>query len=440
MQSRRDHVQAYEFASGRLASALVTGDAGLGQQPLRRSSLGVLFGILAALLLVGGFAVYGLINPGGNTAWRTQGSIIVEEETGNRYLYVGGELHPTMNLASAMLVEGSSAQVRSVSRNSLAGVPHGAPIGIPGAPDSLPARGSLLPGTWSMCLHPGIGDGMTLDLDPGSRIAGTPGRSRALVSGVDGTKYVIFANTKFRLATPAVVLALGLGDQIAQAAPPQWLAALPSGPNVGPAAVDGSGSDAPAMDAHVGDLFQTNSAGVDQFYVMRGDGLAPMTRTEAVLMSVLPGAQAPKRMSPADIASAPASKDDSLLHRLPDLVGGTALHPDGSALCVRQRVTRTDPNHPLTDVVLERGAATGPERVLVPTGRGVLAVATPLPAHVGEQPIRFLITDLGVKYRIFDDSANSALGYGGVPLQPVPRSVLSLLPDGPLLVSAKGVQ
>jgi hypothetical protein len=237
-----------------------------------------------------------------------------------------------------------------------------------------------------------------------------------------------------------VVLALGLGDQIALAAPQQWLDALPSGPNVGPAGIDGTGDDATAMNAHVGDLFQTNSAGVDQFYVMRGDGLAPMTHTEAVLMSVLPGEKAPKRMSPADIASAPASKDDSLLHRLPDMVGGTALRPDGAAMCVRQQVTRTDPNRPITDVVLERGAATGAQRVLVPTGKGMLVVATPLPTRQSELPVRFLITDLGVKYRIFDDSANSALGYGGAPVQGVPRSVLSLLPDGPLLVSAKGVQ
>jgi len=46
--------------------------------------------MIIAVLLCGGFAVYGLINPGGATEWKQPGSIIVEKETGNRYLYLGG--------------------------------------------------------------------------------------------------------------------------------------------------------------------------------------------------------------------------------------------------------------------------------------------------------------------------------------------------------------
>jgi type VII secretion protein EccB len=443
VQSRRDHVQAHEFASGRLASALVAGDAGLGAQPLRRSSLGAVFGTLAAVGLAGGFAVYGLISPGGNLAWQKPGSVIVEKETGTRYVYAGGVLRPTMNLASALLAEGSRATVRLVSRNSLAGVPRGTQVGIPGAPDSLPATASLLPGVWSVCLHPGTGTGLTLDLDPGSHLAGTPGRARALVAGPDGRRYLVYGDTRYPLASPGAAVALGLGDQPAPVAAAAWLAALPAGPVVGPAAVPRRGQAGPAVAGHastVGQVYRTAPSGADQYYVMRSDGLAPVTHTEAALMSVLPGEAPAATLSPADAAAARLSADTSLLHRLPDLLGGPVLHLDGTVLCVRQRAHAGAPDAPTADLVLESGPAAGPDPVVVPPGRGLLAVATPLPLLPGEPLERYLVTDLGVRYRLADDSATSALGYGGVGAQPVPRAVLALLPAGPLLAAARGVQ
>ena len=86
MQSRRDHVQAYQFVTSRLASALTTGDPGRGEPPLRRSSLGLMWGVLVAVLLCGGFAIYGLINPGGNFDYKKPGAIVVEKEIGRAHV------------------------------------------------------------------------------------------------------------------------------------------------------------------------------------------------------------------------------------------------------------------------------------------------------------------------------------------------------------------
>src|SRR5204862_174540 len=100
------------------------------------------------------FGMLGVVSPGGSTAWREPGAIIVEKETGSRFLLVDGVLRPVLNLASARLLAGAEAPVRSVSGKSLAGVPHGAAVGIPGAPtptDALlrlgdPASAAAYPG------------------------------------------------------------------------------------------------------------------------------------------------------------------------------------------------------------------------------------------------------------------------------------------------------
>lgn len=143
MQTRRDHVQAYQFAMGRLASALVSGDPGRGDSPTRRSALGSVFGVALVVLLCAGFGVYGLVSPVAKDDWRKDGAVVLEKETGNRYVYANGALRPTRNQASALLIAGRRAAPESVSAKDLAGVPHGAPVGIPGAPDTVPAPSAL---------------------------------------------------------------------------------------------------------------------------------------------------------------------------------------------------------------------------------------------------------------------------------------------------------
>ncbi|MCG7209583.1 type VII secretion protein EccB [Streptomyces arenae] len=152
MQTRRDHVQAYQFAMGRLASALVSGDPGRGDSPTRRSALGSVFGVGAAVLLCAGFGVYGLISPAAKDDWRKDGAIVLEEDTGNRYVYARGELRPVRNYASALLIAGGRTAPRTVSATSLAGIPHGTPVGIQGAPDTVPDATALATGAWARCL------------------------------------------------------------------------------------------------------------------------------------------------------------------------------------------------------------------------------------------------------------------------------------------------
>src|SRR5262249_60063524 len=105
------------------------------EPPTRRPTVAILVGAVLAALLTAGFAVYGILVPGGSTEWRKAGALIVEKESGSRFILADGRLRPVLNLASARLLLGERMAVTSVSRKSLTGVAHGQPIGIVGAPD-----------------------------------------------------------------------------------------------------------------------------------------------------------------------------------------------------------------------------------------------------------------------------------------------------------------
>ena len=121
------------------------------ENPNRRTTVGTLIGVVVAALVVAGFAAYGLLVPGGATAWRKPGVLIVEKETGSRYVLVDGALHPVLNYASALMLFEGKPKVVGVSTASLRGVPHDRPVGIVGAPDALPGRNTMTGQVWSAC-------------------------------------------------------------------------------------------------------------------------------------------------------------------------------------------------------------------------------------------------------------------------------------------------
>ena len=107
--------------------------------------------MLVAAIGLGGFALYGLF-AGGGSKWRDAGAVIVEKESGARFVYRDGRLHPVLNYASALLIVGADrSHTVLVSRRSIEGVPRGLPLGIADAPDSLPASGRLSTAPWTVC-------------------------------------------------------------------------------------------------------------------------------------------------------------------------------------------------------------------------------------------------------------------------------------------------
>ncbi|MGW1028998.1 type VII secretion protein EccB [Streptomyces sp. NPDC002577] len=433
MQNRRDHVQAHRFATGRLVSALVAGDPGPVEVPMRRGNLGMQFGALVAVLLAAGCAVYGLISPGASTAWRSPGAIIVEKETGNRYLYLGKQLYPMANYASALLVAGDRAKVVSVSRDSLAGVRHGPQLGILGAPDVVPPAAELLSGDRSVCMPPGSGSTL-VDLDPIGRTTPVPRNQRVLLAGPGHATYILWNSRKYRLKSHAELVALGLVAEQPVAASAAWLAQLPSGGTLTAPRIPGAGSAGPSVaggPAKVGQLFETTAAGAQELYVLRSDGLAPINRTEFALLSAVPGGAAPKKATAADIAAARVSPDRSLLTAVPDVLSGPAFSPGGSALCVLQKAGSSKGGSIVTEPVAAGSRTTG---LYVPPNKAMLveAQSAQTSGSAGSAAQLFLITDSGKKYPL-GDTAVAALGYGQVKASALPQELLDLAPTGPTL-------
>lgn len=455
MQSRRDLVHAYQFSMSRLVTALTTGEPGKGQSPFRRAGLGLLIGTILAVVACGGIAVYGLINPATSTSWRTPGAIVVRKDTGTRFVYLGGELHPVANLASALLASGSSVGVQYESAASLAGVPDGPAVGIVGAPDTLPAASALLPARWALCLDPARESAVVVDLAPGTP-AEVPPDDRLLVAG-HGGDYVVWDNVKFPVRSKAVLIVLGLGDATPVQVPEPWLDALPTGPRLAAAPVPGAGHRGPVIAGvrrHIGDLFVTTAVGVQQYYELRRDGLTPISRTEFALQEAVPSASRPVQLSAADVAAAPASADKSLLTSVPDMLGGDVYvyQQGGQALCVMHGTSAQSGATATETLVAESAGAVSQTPLIdgsgavVPTGDGILAVAPPAdsanvtsakagssadPGQGAKQ--EYLITDTGEKYPLADGEAASALGYGNSTADVLPEAILRLIPTGPLL-------
>lgn len=435
MQSRRDLVQAYQFSVARLVRAVATGDDSAGEPPMRRAALGMTIGGVAAALLCGGAFLMSVISPKESSQWHNPGSLIVEKDTGNRYVMEGDQLRPVANRASALLIVGVARPVHLVSASALKGIGVGPQIGIPGAPDVVPRAADLLPGAWAVCAGP---NGKTLvDFGPPARDAPGPGGQRVLVEGAkdaDGAsrgEFVVWDSVKYPVPNQAALVALGLGDRQPIAVSSAWLAALTTGPDITAAPIAGAGSQGPpvaGVPAKVGTLFKVPGgpapAVPDQYYVLLGAGLAPVTATEAALARA-GGAAAPVIVGANDVAAAEASSDRTLLNRIPDFLSGP-VYDGGSTLCAVQ----TMPGVPAaTRIVTLPAAAAALPAVAVPAGRGMLVAP---PGQVRDTALKIYLVVGGVKYPL-SPQAMSALGYATSLVRIVPDPVLSLIPSGPVL-------
>ncbi|TDT97825.1 type VII secretion protein EccB [Streptomyces sp. 846.5] len=435
MQSRRDHLQAYQFATGRLATALVSGDPGRGDSPTRRASLGTFLGAGIVVLLCAGFGVYGLISPAPSDSWRSAGSIVVDQRTGSRYLYLDGELRPVRNYASALLLAGRNATVRSVSEASLGSTPRGSAIGIPDAPDEVPTASALAVGAWTRCLRPDLPGGEVVDFAPAGRTAAFPDDRQTLLAGLGGKRYLLWRGVSYPVPSAATLIALGLDADQAVQAPQSWLQALPAGAPLAAAALPKAGTPAGSVagkPVRVGQLFTTADSG-NRFYVMTSAGIAPVSATEEALLAARPGASAPRLVTAADLAAAPVAAPGSTPgSTLPDVLDAPQLAAGGQAVCLQQQVTGGGKSVG-SALVLEHGAAgTGSERVIVPANGGVYAVSQEDVVAQISNPRQYLITDQGTVYPLIGGSA-ALLGLGGTSPVPLPDGLLNLLPRGPVL-------
>jgi type VII secretion protein EccB len=454
MPTRREQLQAYRFVTRRIVSAMLSGDPESTDRPMRRLGLAVFGSVMVGTIVFAGIGVYGLLRPGGSTAWKTSGSLIVERETGARFVYTGGTLYPVVNYASARLLLGSpDAQPQTVSAASLAGVPRGKPVGIPGAPDSLPAANRLVGLPWSVCSAPRYANSATLatEVMVGQGLSGGAALGdRGLVVSQDtaaGTKYLLWHEHRLRIPGDTERAALELAGAQVTVVSQALLNSVPAGPDLAAPAVLGAGEPGRTVNgaAHrVGDVFTDGNG----YYVLVRDGLAALS---PVLEKLLTARGAPvTRVPPSALGGGMLASTRVAPDGLPDTVPAvvslpadqpavcTGYHGSGVRIETYQQAPRQFDTQDSTAAGVARGAqdpVRTAQKVIVPGGHGALVRAEPAPGVTAGTTF-YLVTDQGYKFpleRAGRSDAVAALGYGSVRPVAVPWSVLDLVPTGPTL-------
>jgi type VII secretion protein EccB len=459
MQNNQDQLHAHTFVLGRVVSALTRGEPDAAETPMRRFSAGAVGGVIVAVVTAAGFAVVGLLFAGSGSAWRTPGTLIVEKETGTRYLLIDQTLHPVANYASARLLLGADTRVATVAAKTLAGVPHGSPVGIPGAPDALPDPARLAGRDWLVCstatgADPAVRDDIALG---GARTVTAPAPDSALVVRTpDGALYLVWHGRRLRIPSRAALVALGYGAAEPWPVSPLWAAVLPVGDDLAAPDVPRRGEAGPPVggtQTRIGQVLEvpTATASPAGHFLVLPDGLAPLSATETALIlgdpkshDAYPGTPvAAIRVSAGDAAAASPSArkaptglpatPPALTQPVPDsprsLCVQLALDPDGAlttaSVALTDRAPAPRPGQP-------GRTPTGGEIRLTP-GSGILA-RTPITSADRESHL-FLVTDLGIKYPLASAEAAAALGYPNPDQQAaaIPGTLLGLLPTGPLL-------
>ncbi|WP_329191357.1 type VII secretion protein EccB [Streptomyces sp. NBC_01435] len=470
VQSRKDQVQAHLYVMGRLSSGLLRDDPDSPDTPTARTWRGVRWGALVVALACVVTVLYGLIKPGGGTSWQTPGALVVVKDTGARYLNVGGTLHPVLNEASARLVAGDRMTVEQAVSASLADAPRGAPIGIVGAPDGLPEAPGA--GMWAVCAgaQPAGAAGDTGPLT--SVVVGGPAESGdglgsdrgVLVTAPGEGQQLVWNGRRFRVDTRhGTAAALGWAGVSPVPVSASFLTALDAGPALAPPEIADRGRPGPRLAGGATRIGQLFSAG-GQHYVLRTDGLAPLTGLAQRLLHGDPRTQdqayggravTERPVGPSDLAAhqAPASAAQQLAAGLPPSAPKVSpVDPAREQVCAR--VTPLADGHTTTVALVPAaevpGSAPGVQpgvtaacapvdRTWVRPGTGVLVRAR---SSAGTGNSLYLVSDSGVSYPI-TAAGLKQLGYSQGAAVDVPGRLLSLLPSGPVLdpaaISKSGV-
>ncbi|WP_328855632.1 type VII secretion protein EccB [Microbispora hainanensis] len=458
VQTRKDLYQAYRLMQQRLGQALLQGEPDVAESPMRRHNIATFCGILLSVLLLAGFGIWGVIKPGGATRLTEPGQLLVEQDTGATYVYSQQErvLLPTANYVSArLLLDTADVTVRDVSAASLAELPRGPLVGIPGAPDSLPPKDKLVHGPWSVCVVDGPDASGTprpyVTLVGGMDVGGRPLGGGAMVVDDGRQKWVVWADRRMRASTSAVNALNAQPRKV----PASWLNALPEGPAFSGPKVPNLGRKVRGPDgkvtAAVGQVFTVPGIGgaPARWYVLLSDGLAPISLAQATLLLSDPATKAtygrrPLQPIPIDAATAGAalSKQPSVMgggmpETMPTVVSpasttplcavfaGTAGGSTRATLTVGASITIPTPRAPGTQDTFDQ--------VLLPPGSAAVAGLLPGEGQLGSITNYFLVTDQGRRFAIASPDLLPKLGYDAADTTPVPAQLLHLIPEGPAL-------
>ncbi len=197
MATKKDLVEAYSFSRRRLVTAFVSGAPGGREVEPSRPGRTIIGGIALAVLLVAGALVLGILKSPETIEWGDE-VLVGEKGTGADFVNispVGGgdpQLHPIINITSAMLLLGPDLVSTPVSQEEVADRKRYETLGILGAPSTPPRASNLVQDGWTACTTAvgGPALGTKLNVDPQSDAVQTPSTS-FVVQTPDGDRYLV---------------------------------------------------------------------------------------------------------------------------------------------------------------------------------------------------------------------------------------------------------
>jgi type VII secretion protein EccB len=440
--SRQDQLHSYQYTQQRVVSALVTHDPDPHRSPLRRAGTTALVSVLVAAIAVTAAAIYGILTGAGNNVPESDAKVYLEKGTGAAYVLLKPEnrLHPVLNYTSGLLIANATApDTENISSKALAQLPLGDPLGIPGAPASLPDPPNLLTEDWSVCTaKPDASSKPTSTLlvgapAGGSAISDTDG---LLVKDPADQMFLIFGGRRFLIPDNRTLSILQWStkpiDQVAAA----WINAIPRGPDLVAPHVDNFGARSGVRQAsHIGQLITDGQ----QWAVALADGKAFITSMQAQLMRT--GGTDPVNVG-VDFSDVPMSKTSIIDNRqdgLPQVVP-TLVDPPATACMTLSGTSdgkgglRLGPTIPAgTPVAATRSPGVMADAVYIQRGYGALVVSAASPTAPDTTGTVSLITDTGKAYPLAGRDLLGKLGYGNVKPRQIPAQFLALMPQGPAL-------
>ena len=485
-QTSRTQVRAYRFATRQMEWAVTQGDSLLPSDPGQLPRRWTMVSFFLALLLLAGFSVYGLIRPAPD--WRSS-TLIVETGSGTLYLNRDGVLYPALNMTSALLAmpdsSGARPEPKEVSAEDIGDAPRGALMGIPGAPDQLPAQDALAGGQWSVCDQLVPSDSATHASvitstvvigrqSPAPAISGeqailaTPAGGEDVYllwdgqrSRIDLTDRVVTEALKLEGEQPRPV-SIGLLNAIPEGAP----ITAPQIPRDNEATQTFTLFDDTGRPLPVGAVFRVPRVGdADTFYVVLADGVATITPTMADLLqfkhsltSEVPTVK-PEAMAQLSIPTQQFGANGILPADVPQLVEASA----DPLLCAAwdRSTAEADPKAnlwtigagpdmpadlPMTSLGGTSAQAQVSQVSIAPGSGAVVSEWVPgqQPAEVdsqgqvtqqGQITKVYLVNDLGVAYPVASTTELGRLGFT-TPVKIAPKVLLDLLPRGATLDQA----
>ncbi|WP_435772034.1 type VII secretion protein EccB [Nocardioides sp. SYSU DS0651] len=457
MATKKDLVEAYAFSRRRLVTAFVSGAPGGREVEPARPARMIVGGAALAVLLVAGAAVAGALSDRADVDWDEPG--LVTDDSGALYVILDEEdtdgeplLRPVINVTSAQLILGSEESAQKVPTEEIAGARKGSPIGILGAPATVPPSSELVNTGWTACTGDGLG--IKAHVGDDGEVRSTP-RTGFVVRGARSRDHFLLAEAPAAEGMPARAYRYAMPDredqQVYQAigvatpseaptVPEEWLGLFPQG---GPLDVEGLGIAGwgervdratrqeygfPAG-ARYGDWFQSGP----RVIAVARDGFVELSSfAAAVLQSTPLAGRFPEELPRPTTAT--FGEQPYLASHWPEELLEEA--PRDVELC--GVLETSEGEEPAARLAVEPEGAASAEAVpangqeaTVDSGHGALVRSADWITDDGGSV--HLVDDRGFSYPIASQDEIDRLGYGRVPPVVVPDSWNKLFTAGPEL-------